>query len=466
MNNNDTIVALSTGRGGAIAVIRVTGNEAINIVSNHFQSTSKKNLTQKKGFTLNYGNFIDKSENKIDDVLISLFRNPKSYTGEDMVEISCHASDYIIGEIISSLICSGARIAMPGEFTQRAYLNGKMDIIQAEAVADMIATTSKSSHTLALNQMRGGYSAEFSILRDKLLNLMSLLELELDFSEEDVEFADRSLLNNLLNEIYSKIGNLVGSFKLGNAIKNGIPVAIVGSPNVGKSTLLNAFLKEERAIVSAIAGTTRDVIEETLTLGGVLFRFIDTAGIRETEDVIESIGVERAIATISKAQIVMFVVDAEAELCDTVQNFTKLHSEGAFKDKNLFLLINKCDLVDSDRINLITSSISEVYSDFTSFSLSAKSGQGIAELEKYLSEEYNIGIDSESVVISNMRHYELLSSAKISTERAITALENNLPNDLISADIRETIHYLSSLTGQLTTDNILENIFKNFCIGK
>ncbi|MFI3267918.1 MAG: tRNA uridine-5-carboxymethylaminomethyl(34) synthesis GTPase MnmE [Rikenellaceae bacterium] len=466
MNNNDTIVALSTGRGGAIALIRVTGNEAINIVDNFFQPTSKKGLTKKNGFTLNYGNFIDRDGNKIDDVLISLFRNPKTYTGEDMVEISCHASDYIIGEIISTILGGGARIAEPGEFTQRAYLNGKMDIVQAEAVADMIASTSKSSHTLAMNQMRGGYSLEFSVLRDKLLHLMSLLELELDFSEEDVEFADRSLLNRLLNEIYTKIDILVGSFKLGNAIKNGIPVAIVGSPNVGKSTLLNAFLKEDRAIVSSIAGTTRDVIEETITFNGVLFRFIDTAGIRETEDIIESIGVERAISTIAKAEIVMFVVDAEAEISDTIDNFKKLHDQDAFSDKNLFLLINKCDLADTSRISQIKSAFNEIYTDYVPFELSAKSGLGVSELETYLSKEYNIGFDTESVVISNLRHHDLLSSAKTSTQRAILALENNLPNDLISGDIRETIHHLGSLTGDISTDDILGNIFMNFCIGK
>lgn len=466
MNNNDVIVALSTGRGGAIAVIRVAGSDAIKIVNDYFLPASNSSFSQKKGFSLSYGNFKNREGDKIDDVLVSLFRAPKSYTGDDMIEISCHASDYVIQEIISTLVDSGARMALPGEFTQRAYLNGKMDIVQAEAVADIIAASSKFSHTLAMNQMRGGYSAEFSVLRDRLLHLISMLELELDFSDEDVEFADRVVLDGLLNEIYLKIDKLVCSFKMGNAIKNGVPVAIVGSPNVGKSTLLNLLLKEERAIVSSIAGTTRDVIEETITLGGVLFRFIDTAGIRETDDLLETIGIERAFLSISKAQIVMFVVDASVDIEDSLVNFKKLVNSKGFDGKDVFIIINKCDLVDNDKVMMIKSSFENIQNSIRSFEVSAQNGFGVDFFEQYLTNEYSLGINSETVLITNMRHLELLSLARESTLRAITALQNNLPSDLISGDIRETIHHLGTLTGQISTDDILGNIFKNFCIGK
>lgn len=339
----DTITAISTGKGGAVAIIRISGSNAIMIADSIFTSKSENKLSSQKGFTLHYGVISSNEGEQIDDVILSLFRTPHSYTGEDMVEISCHASDYILGALLSLILNKGARMAEAGEFTLRAYCNGKMDLVQAEAVADLIASDSAASHRLAINQMRGGYSKEFVALRSQLLNIMSLMELELDFGEEDVEFADRTKLKSLLSEIREKIDHLTNSFAKGNAIKNGVPVAIVGRPNAGKSTLLNALLRDDRAIVSDIAGTTRDVIEESITLGGVQFRFIDTAGIRETSDKLENMGIERTMKAISGANVVLLVIDSSEDLVSVQEQINTLQIE---ENQHLIVIFNKSDEKD------------------------------------------------------------------------------------------------------------------------
>lgn len=458
MTSNNTIIALATGQGGAISTIRISGDDAISTTERLFRSISSKKLSENRGFSLSYGVLVDKEESKIDDVIISLFRAPKSYTGEDMIEISCHASDYIIGRIIEQFTSLGVNIASPGEFTQRAYLNGKMDMVQAEAVAELIASTNKASHTLALNQMRGGYTKEFTTLRDQLLTSMSLMELELDFSEEDVEFADRSTIKSQLNSILSKIESLIGSFRQGNAIKNGIPVAIVGAPNSGKSTLLNALLKEDRAIVSDIEGTTRDVIEECITIDGINYRFLDTAGIRETTDTIESIGIERALSSIDKAEVVIWLIDPSRQLSESETDTIICKSTG----KSLIAAINKADLYDID-LSTIIPQID--HNNIDIIEISAKSGENLESLTQLLAKS-TPKIDRDSVLITNQRHCALLERSKTSTQNALTALENSLPTDLIATDIRETIHHLGSITGEISTDDILHNIFRNFCIGK
>lgn len=443
---NNTIIAVATGVTGAITTLRMSGEEAISIAQKMFKG--KSSLDKEKGFTLHFGNITDSDGAIIDEVLLSLFRAPASYTGENMVEISCHASSFIIQAILKRALELGARTAEAGEFTLRAYTNGKMDIVQAEGIADLISATSAIEHRLAINQMRGGYSQEFAALRSKLLHFMSLLELELDFSDEDVEFADRTKLRHLLSEIKTKIETLVSSFNNGNAIKNGVPVAIVGKPNVGKSTLLNRLLGEEKAIVSEIAGTTRDTIEDTKTIDGITFRFIDTAGIRQSEDTIERIGIERTFDKLQKATVVLLLTDTASGIEEAIKELSlQPHQQ-------LVVLFNKCDLHPA---------VIE-QTPYTSFSISAKHGIGIHELETYLASLF--ATTGDEVIITNTRHWELLTLSLEGINRALEGLDNGIPTDFISQDLRESIHFLGTLVGSVTSDTILHNIFASFCIGK
>lgn len=448
--DHDTIVAPATATGGAIAIIRVSGSEALTVCDRIFRG--RKPLSEADGHTVHYG-FITEGDRVIDDVLTTVFRTPHSYTGEDSVEISCHGSSYIVSEILRLLIAAGGRIAQPGEFTIRAYLAGKLDLSQAEAVADMIASSSRAAHALASTQMRGGYSDELETLREKLLNLTSLLELELDFSEEDVEFADRTALRETMLRIGKEIDRLRNSFSLGNAIKEGVAVAIAGAPNVGKSTLLNRLLNEERAMVSEIAGTTRDVIEERANIDGVLFRFLDTAGIRSTDDQLERMGIERTMASIERAQIIIYMVDGS-----TLAGPISMPDFEIRPDQKLLTVVNKLDqtspsfLLPDDVIGI-----------------SAKQGVGIDDL----CEALHNAVDTEALyhgdpVVSNSRHYEALTAAREALDDALNGLSNNLPADLLSEEIRQVIHHLGTITGRssITPDEILQNIFSKFCIGK
>lgn len=424
--HTDTICAPATASGGAIAVIRVSGPQAIASVSNIFT----RSLLKAPGYSLHYGTIAD-----IDDVLVSVFRAPKSYTGEDSVEISCHGSSFIVQQILERLQTEGCRIAQPGEFTQRAFLNGKMDLAQAEAVADLIASTNAATHRLAMTQMRGGFSRQLGALRNHLLRLTSLLELELDFSDhEDLEFADRTELTQLTTELTNHVTRLADSFRAGNAIKNGIPVAIIGAPNVGKSTLLNALLQEDRAIVSDIQGTTRDIIEDTITLGGYTFRFIDTAGIRHTEDSIERLGIERSHQAAERAQIIILLTEPGVP-------FPELDFRD---DQSVIRLVNKSD------------------------NFQALTGIGMEELqERLIGEAKRLTMTDADVVVTNARHHSALCSARESLVRVATALDLGLSGDLVAQDLRETLLHLATITGdEITSDEVLGNIFKNFCIGK
>jgi tRNA modification GTPase len=451
--NNDTICAVATPAGGALAIIRVSGNKAIEIVSGEFS----KNLLQAKGNTLHYGT-IGRRE-AIDDVLVSVFRTPHSYTGEDSVEISCHGSSYIVQQILHLLVTKGCRMANPGEYTQRAYLNGKLDLSQAEAVADLIASTNRATHQMALSQLRGHFSSELSHLRDQLLKLTSLLELELDFSDhEELEFADRSELLKLAQTIDAHLTHLAQTFQTGQALKQGIPVAIVGKTNVGKSTLLNRLLKDERAIVSNIHGTTRDTIEDTIDINGVTFRFIDTAGIRQTTDQIEQIGIDRTYQAIGRASIVVWVIDedpSEEEVKEIQQQCS---------GKSLIIACNKIDkgvsLTDSSRFGLQAALLQ----------ISAKYGQGIDELEAAIYQAADIPeIKENDTIVTNLRHYDALIRAQQSLQRVIDGMSAplSLSGDLLAEDLRITLDILAEITGgQITTDEVLGNIFKHFCVGK
>lgn len=452
---NDTITAISTGKGGAVSTIRVSGSRSIEIVDAIFKSRDNVELKKKKSFTIHYGSILSNENEHIDDVIVSLFRNPMSYSGEDMIEVSCHASSYILTTILSLILSKGARMADAGEFTLRAYCNGKMDLVQAESVADLISSESKASHKLAINQMRGGYTKEFATLRLQLLNIMSLMELELDFGEEDVEFADRGKLSELLLEARVKIDTLINSFAKGNAIKNGVPIAIIGSPNAGKSTLLNCLAKDDRAIVSDIAGTTRDIIEERIFLGGVEFRFIDTAGIRDTDDKLENLGIERTMRAIDRAEVVLLVIDSQED----ISQINKQISNIKITTQKLIVVLNKSDKGDfSDKLLEVNESV---------FLISAKEGLGIADLESYISDLYGCdNLEENSVIISNMRHYDLLKSASESIHRCEDGIICGLPSDLLTQELRATSYYIGSLTGDISTNEILGNIFANFCIGK
>lgn len=457
MINNHTIAAISTGVAGAISIIRVSGEHAIPICEKILSFKNQKRLSSFKGFTIHYGVVINEKEELIDDVMVSVFHAPHSYTGENMVEISCHGSQYIQQEILSLLIRNGASIALGGDFTMRAYLNGKMDLVQAEAVADIISCQNEASHRMAQNQMRGGYSLEFSKLRAELLNLMSLLELELDFSDEEVEFADRKKLTQLLNQTSDRITSLTCSFKQGNAIKNGVPVAIIGKPNTGKSTLLNTLLNEQRALVSDIAGTTRDLIEECINISGVKFRFIDTAGIHQTEDLLENMGIERTLSTISKAELILLVITPEQQI---EQINAQIESLSLQKWQQLLILINKIDTAESKTITELASKLIQR----EHLEISAKNKIGIENIKSFLSNNYTP--NSDDIIINNTRHLELLTLANESLNRALDGIKNEIPSDFIAQDLRETIHHIGSITGEISSDNILHNIFANFCIGK
>ena len=457
--NNDTIIALATSAGvGAIAVIRLSGKNAIEIVNEHFKSKfGNKDLTKVKSHTIHLGNIIE-NERIIDEVLISIFKNPHSYTGENVVEINCHGSVYIQQEIIQLFIKNGVRNANAGEFTLRAFLNGKMDLSQAEAVADLIASNSAASHQVALQQMRGGFSDEIQNLRQQLLNFASLIELELDFAEEDVEFADRTEFKNLIEKISVVLKRLIDSFALGNVLKNGIPVAIVGEPNVGKSTLLNALLNEEKAIVSHIAGTTRDAIEDEINIEGVAYRFIDTAGIRHTKDFVESIGIKKTYENIEKAQLVLHLIDAsKIELLQG--KISEL--EEKYPTKKILTIVNKADLLSNEEIQKLKSQFENL------IILSAKEKTGIHELTTTLTQLANKGaLSNNETIVSNSRHFEALNNAYNSIKEVQKGIDLNISTDLFAIDIRQALHYLGEITGEVTTEDLLGNIFANFCIGK
>ena len=465
--NNDTICALSTANGvGAIGLIRISGNEALSIVS----KISSKNLVGKESHTAHFATIKNKLGEIIDEVLITIFSKGKSFTGEEIAEIGCHGSPFIQQQIIQLLLDNGCRMAEPGEFTMRAFMNGKMDLSQAEAVADLIASQSRNAHNIAMKQMRGGFSNELKDIREKLINFASLIELELDFGEEDVQFADRTQLNKMVNDVLLYIGRLAKSFELGNAIKNGVPVAIVGAPNTGKSTLLNTLLGEDRAIVSNIEGTTRDVIEETLNINGILFRLIDTAGIREGAETIEAMGIERSLDKIKSAQIVLVMSDyseegskaeghASMDTKTAAQWVNDLQTQ--YPDKKFLLIGNKADLRN------ISESVSTLISTSTFIAISAKEGKGIDELRSWMETQVlgNFDLANETIV-SNVRHFDALNKTEASLQSAKDGLESDVSSDFVAMDIRQAMYQLGGITGDISSDEILGNIFSRFCIGK
>ena len=456
----DTIVALATPSGaGAVAIVRVSGPLAIEIVAGVFQSIKNKDLRKQKTHTLHLG-FIKDGEKIIDQVLVSLFKGTNSYTGEPTVEISCHGSTFIQQQIIQLLLRKGCRMASAGEFTMRSFLNGKMDLSQAEAVADLIASDNAASHQLAMQQMRGGFSNEIAKLREELLNFASLIELELDFSEEDVEFADRSAFRILVDRIQFVLKRLIDSFAVGNVIKNGIPVAIVGEPNVGKSTLLNALLNEERAIVSDIAGTTRDTIEDELVIDGIGFRFIDTAGIRDTQDVVENIGIQKTFEKIEQAQLVLFLVEGSAVKIESLKREIE-EIKNKYPLKSLVVIMNKMDLLSEEEISTLQKHISNV------LLISAKNKMGIEDLKQTLLSLVNTGaLRNNETIVTNTRHYDSLLKALEAIQKVEWGLQSDLSADLMAIDIRQALYYFGEITGQVTNDELLGNIFANFCIGK
>ncbi len=466
IRSESTICAPASALGGAIAVIRISGQQSLEICEKIFYPTDKDvKLADQKGYTVLFGEIREESS-VIDEVLLTVFRAPRSYTGENSAEISCHASQFIVRKILELLIKNGAVSAAPGEFTQRAFFNGKMDLSQAEAVADIISSKTSISHKIAINQMKGGFSAEISRLRQELLYFASLIELELDFGEEDVEFADRSKLKAIIIRVKELADKLAGSFRLGNALKNGIPVAIVGKPNSGKSTLLNALLMEERAIVSEIPGTTRDIIEDTIDIDGIEFRFIDTAGLRETTDIIEAMGIRKTHEKISQASLILLideVSDSAMSINKRAESVRKMISES---DKRLIILINKTDIASASSQKVLKSQISLDEKDTLLF-ISAREKTGLEELRLKLGElSMKVKMSSEDVIITNLRHYEALTRVSESLGRVLLGLNEMIPEDLIAIDIRQAIHYLGEITGEITTDEILGNIFRNFCIGK
>jgi tRNA modification GTPase len=466
IRKEETICAPATSSGGAISVVRMSGPLSIDICSKMFFPADKRlNLNEQSGFKIIHGEIRDGKE-VVDDVLINIYKAPHSYTGEDSIEISCHGSSFIITRILELLIRNGAVSALPGEFTQRAFFNGKMDLSQAEAVADLVASGTKAAHRIAMDQMRGGFSAEISILRSELLRFASLIELELDFGEEDVEFADRKELTSVILKVRDMADKLANSFRLGNVIKNGIPVVIVGKPNSGKSTLLNALLNEERAIVSEIPGTTRDVIEDSIVINGLEYRFIDTAGLRDTSDIIESLGIKKTNEKILKASVIL-MVDEITESADMInQRADSIRKMVTGFDKKLIVLVNKIDEADQTAMDNLKHKIYLDIDDSLLF-ISAKNLTGLDKLRSKLGKILeNERLNQEDVIITNIRHFEALRQVSGSLERVISGLTEQLPDDLIATDIRQAIHYLGEITGEITTDEILGNIFKNFCIGK
>ena len=446
-----TIVAISTPAGiGGVALIRVSGPESVSIVT---QFTSCKVLKPRHA---TFAAFNNPDGTLLDEVVITYFAAPHSYTGEDVVEIACHGSQYVQQTLLQLLLDGGARMAEPGEYTKRAFLNGKMDLSQSEAVADLIASTNASMHRLAVSQLRGGYAATLATLREQFVELTSLLELELDFSDEEVEFADRSKLQALLEQVMMVCTRLVDSFQMGNAIKNGVPVAIVGKPNVGKSTLLNALLEDNRAIVSDIPGTTRDTIEDTLTLDGVTFRFIDTAGIRHSDDVIESVGIERSYQAAQKASIILYLVDAREQEIEA--ELAAFGQQVPLEGKTLLLLANKSDLLPS---------LNSQFKGSQSIQICAKSGEGLWELKNKLVALVKSGAeDANAQIVTNVRHYEALKQVLVACRQVRESMSQGIPADLIIIDLREALYHLGAITGQVTSDEILGSIFSRFCIGK
>ncbi len=465
---SETICAIATGPGkGAISIIRISGTKAKSIVSDIFTPASKSSVWMNQANTLHYGT-ITKQNDIIDDVLVSVFTAPKSYTGEDTIEINCHASLYIQNEILKMLIAAGARLANPGEFTMRAYFNGKLDLSQAEAVADILASSTEASHTLAMSQMKGGYAAELQELRKALLHFLAMLELELDFSEEEVEFADRNELQTLVVEIMQRVSKLLQSFELGNAIKHGIPVCIVGEPNVGKSTLLNVILNEEKAIVSEIPGTTRDIIEDSLVINGVTFRFIDTAGIRETSDTIERMGIDRTFQKIEQASFVLLLVDATAPL-QSIKNHIKEIKTRISATQKIIVVINKIDVATDLQLEQhCNDMLSEHLSEQDSIvCISAKKKQNIQHLIDILVGDVQYDtISQHDAIVTNIRHFEALQHAHTALEHVLHGLETKLSNDLVSLELRQVLHHIGSITGNISNDEMLGHIFENFCIGK
>jgi tRNA modification GTPase len=486
MTHNDTIVALATPSGaGAIAVIRLSGDEAISIAADMFISVSERKLAKQKTHTVHLGHIKD-GERLIDEVLATIFKNPNSYTGEDVVEFSCHGSHYIQQEIIQLALRKGCRMATAGEFTLRAFLNGKMDLSQAEAVADLISSDSEASHQLAIQQMRGGFSNEIKRLREELLNFASLIELELDFAEEDVEFANREEFQKLISKITNILKRLIDSFATGNVLKNGIPVAIVGEPNVGKSTLLNALLNEERAIVSDIAGTTRDTIEDEISIGGIGFRFIDTAGIRETKDTIEGLGIKKTFEKIEQAQVVVLLVDSRQLLNSIhpslpseelpsrradISFLTEINKiRNRFPQKQLVVVANKADCLSEKELIILKQElhvISNASEKSYGLLLSAKTGEGVEELKTTLLDFVNTGaLHNNETIVTNTRHYDALLKALEEINKVQQGINSGLSGDLLAIDIRQALYYFGEITGEITNDDLLGNIFANFCIGK
>ena len=471
MVDDATICAIDTPPGsGSISVIRVSGKDARKICQRiiRFNDKSKKKIQDLPANTIHYAS-VENDGELIDEVLVSIFISPRSYTGEDVIEISCHGAHYIQQQILELLVKSGARLARPGEFTQRAFLNGKMDLSQAEAVADLIAAESAATHKVAINQIRGGFSSEIAGLREKLLQFTSLIELELDFSEEDVEFADRKKLQDLVDEIHKNITELVNSFQLGNVIKQGIPVAITGKTNVGKSTLLNALLHEERAIVSEIAGTTRDVIEDVINIEGFSFRFIDTAGLRLSSDTIESIGIQKALQTIEQAYIVLYVIDATQKIGEIDRLAAKIKKRLEDLDKKLIFVLNKIDGLSDDELSNVKNlkNFKNLTSNDKILYISAYYHQNIDQLALLLVAQVRQKESADQqVIVTNTRHYEALSKALEAIERVQDGLKTKITGDFLAMDIREVLHFLGEITGEVTTDEILGNIFSKFCIGK
>lgn len=476
--STSTICAVSTASGGAIGVVRVSGSQAISITEQVFRAVNGKPLSERKASSLTFGHIVDENDKVVDEVLVSLFRAPHSYTGEDATEISCHGSSYILQRVVQLLLAAGCEAAAPGEFTQRAFLNGKMDLSQAEAVADVIASTTAASHQVAMSQMRGDFSKQLGALREQLVHLTSLLELELDFSDhEDLEFADRSALDAIAAQIESVTQRLADSFATGNVLKNGLPVAIVGSTNSGKSTLLNALLHDDRAIVSDVHGTTRDIIEDTFTLGGTLFRFIDTAGLRSTEDVVEQMGIARSRQKLEEAKIVLFVVDATQVASQMEALGTEILE--AMNGRPLVVLFNKADLLEEKAMNDL---LAQPLAHWTSgaslssqqeplivkLSISAKEGLGLDTLTDTL-----VGLAQENttsagdIIVTNARHYAALTAALVDIRRVRQGLSTHLSGDFVAQDLRECLFHLAEITGgAVTTDEVLGTIFKNFCVGK